>query len=88
MKCASVSPDIEPTSPVAELVNMFGPNSGYSSYVGRPERGDTSPLPWTYHDALLRATWLDDGLDDILKEAADMLEMGDDMDQILLNHSN
>ena len=67
---------------IPEMVRMFGPYSAFSWYgVNHPKINDSVPWPWTYHDALVRATWgLNDGLDNVLINETNMLEMNDGMD--------
>ena len=70
--------------PMPEMVRMFGPNSAFSWYgPGQPDFDNYTPWPRTYYDALIRATWVNDGLDKFLYSQAQMLEMSDGMDEEL-----
>ena len=76
--------------PIPEMVLMFGPSSPFAWYgVNQPNISHDVPWPWTYHDALIRATWgMDDGMDNDLIETTNMVEMEDGMDQALIQEAN
>ena len=80
----------EINQPIPEMVLMFGANSPLAWYgVKQPNVNLNLPWPWTYHDALIRATWgMDDGLDDDLIKESKMIEMEDDMEQELVQKAN
>ena len=76
--------------PIPEMVLMFGANSPFAWYgVKQPNVDLDLPWPWTYHDALLRATWgMDDGMDIDFVYETNMIEMADGMDYELSEMAN